>query len=137
MGSYPETSIPIHSGSLRGVEGEGQKRQLCPLLPEGKILKQMILYVRHCISFTQRIFHETGRKAQCKNVKFYHDIFVIVNKYTWIFQSWQTSMQDVWHKYFNGSSKPPVSLKKYIYLSQNNLLLLFRFVSGFLTMASA
>ena len=46
-------------------------------------------------------------------------------------------MQDVWHKYFNGSSKPPVSPKKYIYLSQNNLLLLFRFVSGFLTMASA
>ena len=70
MGSSPETSIPIHSGSLRGVEGEGQKRQLCPLLPEGKILKQMILYVRHCISFTQRIFHETGRRAQCKNVNF-------------------------------------------------------------------
>ena len=74
MGSSPETSIPIHSGSLRGVggegRGEGQKRQLCRHLPEGKILKQMILYVRHCISFTQRIFHETGRRAQCKNVNF-------------------------------------------------------------------
>ena len=75
MGSYPGNSIPIHSGSLRwggggGVEGDGQKRQLCPRLPEGKILKQMILYVRHCISFTQRIFHETGRRAQCKNVNF-------------------------------------------------------------------
>ena len=74
MGSSPETSIPIHSGSLRGKfagdGGEGQKRQLCPHLPEGKILKQVILYVRHCISFTQRIFHETGRRAQCKNVNF-------------------------------------------------------------------
>ena len=72
-----------------------------------------------------------------KTSTFWHDISVIVSKHTWIFQSLQTSMQDVWHKYFNGSSKPPVSLKKYIYLSQNNLLLLFRFVSGFLTMASA
>ena len=25
MGSYPETSIPIHSGSLRGVGGGGVK----------------------------------------------------------------------------------------------------------------
>ena len=78
-----------------------------------------------------------AERLSAKTSNFYYDISVIVNKPTWIFQSWQTSMQDVWNKYFHGSSKPSVSLKKYIYLSQNNLLLLFRFVSGFLTMASA
>ena len=86
-----------------------------------------------CREFSMKL----AEGLSAKTSTFWHDISVIVNKHTWIFQSLQTSMQDVWHKYFNGSSKPPVSLKKYIYLSQNNLLLLFRFVSGFLTMASA
>ena len=70
MGSYPETSIPIHSGSWwQEGGGEGvQKRQLCHCLPQSKIRKQMILYVKQCISFTQRILYETSRRAKSENV---------------------------------------------------------------------
>ena len=70
MGNYPETSIPIHSGGWWRGGGGVQKRQLCHCQSQSKILKQMILYVKQCISFTQKIFYETGRRAQCKNVNF-------------------------------------------------------------------
>ena len=70
MGSYQKRQFQFIQG-VGGREGVGegvQKRQLCHCLPQSKIRKQIIRYVKQCISFTQGILYETSRRAKSKNV---------------------------------------------------------------------